>query len=44
MARQGRGILIVLIIFVVIAAIIRFFGEPLWNTFLELHGRPPAGH
>ena len=45
MARQRRGILIALIVFVVLAVIIRVFGDPLWDTFIRLHGgNPNAGN
>ena len=44
MARQRRGILIVLIVFVVVAAAIRFFGDPLWNALIRLHGGAPGVH
>ncbi|HXT68418.1 MAG TPA: hypothetical protein VN700_01575 [Vicinamibacterales bacterium] len=44
MARQRRGVIIALIVFVVLAVAIRVFGDPLWDMFLRLHGAPPAGH
>jgi hypothetical protein len=44
MARSNRGILIALIVFVVIAAVVRFFGEPLYDMLVSLHGRPPGSH
>ena len=44
MARSNRGILIALAVFIVIAAIIRFFGDPLYDLLLSLHGRPGGGH
>jgi hypothetical protein len=43
MARQRRSIFIALVIFIVLAAVIRFFGSPLYDMLLSLHGRP-AGH
>lgn len=44
MARQNRGLVIALIIFVAVAVAVRFFGDPLWDMFMRLHGAPPAGH
>jgi hypothetical protein len=43
MARGRRGILVALIVFVALAVVIRVFGDPLWNAFLQLHGGAPAG-
>jgi hypothetical protein len=44
MARQQRGIVIALVVFVVLAVVIRVFGDPLWDTFIRLHGGTPSGH
>lgn len=44
MARQQRGIVIALVVFVVLAVVIRIFGGPLWDTFIRLHGGSPGGH
>lgn len=42
MGRQSnRGVLIALAILIVVAAVIRVFGGPLWDALLSLHG--PGG-
>jgi hypothetical protein len=43
MARRRSGILIALVVFVVLAAVIRFYSDPLYDIFLRMHGRP-GGH
>jgi hypothetical protein len=44
MAQRRSGILIALVVFVVLAAVIRIFGSPLYDMLLKMHGRAPAGH
>ena len=42
--RSNRSILIAIVLFVVVAAAIRFFGGPLYDVLLSLHGRGGGGH
>jgi hypothetical protein len=45
MARSGnRGVLIALAVFVALAALIRVFGEPLFDLFISMHGGGGGGH
>jgi hypothetical protein len=45
MGRQkSTGVLIAVIAFVVIAAALRFFGGPLFNALVRLHGGGGGGH
>ena len=44
MAQRRSGILIAVIVFVVLAAVIRIFGSPLYDMLLRMHGRGPGGH
>jgi hypothetical protein len=40
MSRQpSTGVLIAVITFVVIAAVVRFYGAPLYSALLRMHGR-----
>jgi hypothetical protein len=43
MAKRRSGILIALVVFVVVAAVIRFYSGPLYDMLLSMHGRP-GGH
>jgi len=43
MARKRPGILIALVVFVVVAAVIRLYSGPLYDMLVRMHGRP-AGH
>jgi hypothetical protein len=40
MSRQpSTGVLIAVITFVVIAAVVRFYGAPLYSALLKMHGK-----
>jgi hypothetical protein len=41
---RNAGVYIAVAVFIVVAAVIRFFGEPIWNAFLRLHGPGAGGH
>ena len=41
---KGTGVVIAVVIFVVVAAAMRFFGEPLYRTLISLHGGGGGGH
>ena len=44
MAKSPRiGVIVALLVFVVIAIIVRIYSEPLYDMLQSLHG-PPAGH
>jgi hypothetical protein len=45
MARsRNTGVFIALAVFVIVAAVIRFYGEPIYQALLRLHGPGPGGH
>jgi hypothetical protein len=45
MARsRNTGVYIAVAVFIVVAAVVRLFGGPIWNALLELHGRGASGH
>jgi len=45
MARsRNTGVFIALAVFVVLAAVIRFYGAPLYQALVRLHGPGPGGH
>ena len=37
------GLIVAIVIFVVLAIVIRIYSEPLYDMLVSLHG-PPAGH
>ena len=43
MAQRRSGIIIALVVFVVLAGVIRFYSGPLYDMLLRMHGRP-GGH
>ena len=44
MAKSPRtGVIVAVLVFVVLAVVIRVYSEPLYDMLLSLHGRP-AGH
>ena len=44
MARpRNLGVFIALFVFVIVAVVIRIYGEPIYEKLLELHG-PARGH
>ena len=42
--KRGYGVWIALAVFVVLAAIVRIFGEPLYDMLVSLHGGGAGGH
>jgi ABC-type multidrug transport system permease subunit len=45
MARsRNTGVFIALAVFVVLAAVIRFYGTPIYQALIRLHGQGPGGH
>ena len=41
---KGTGVIVAVVIFVAVAAVIRFFGEPLFRTLVSMHGGGAGGH
>jgi len=41
---RSTGAFIAVAVFIVVAAVVRLFGEPIWNALLTLHGPGPSGH
>ena len=44
MAQRRSGVLVALVVFVVVAVVIRIFGSPLYDMLLRMHGRGGGGH